>query len=300
MLGICLSVDRLERRPRDAGATASSGCERVIRKLLVANRGEIARRVMRSARDWASPTVAVFSDPDAVRPARARGGRGGASFRAPPPSETYLAIGPDQSRPPSASGADAVHPGYGFLSENAAFARRCAMRGSPSSALRPDVIDAMGSKLAAKAMMAAAGVPVLPTIEVEWVPGLPRQSSPRKPSTGSQTRADVGFPLLVKASARRRRAGDAGRRGSRTLGAAVESARREASSAFGDGTLFVEPYARRPRHIEVQIVGDTHGNVVHLFERECSIQRRHQKIVEESPSPALDDATRARPLRGRA
>ncbi len=191
-----------------------------------------------------------------------------------PPTPT---CGARRSSPrPRAPRADAVHPGYGFLSENAAFARACAGAGLIFVGPAPGTIEAMGDKVAAKAMMAEAGVPVLPFVKVQ-----------------AGHAADIGFPLLVKA------AFGGGGRGMRLvrdpaeLTEAVSAARREAAAAFGDGTVFLERYVPDPRHLEVQILGDAHGNLVHLFERECSIQRRYQKIVEESPSPAVDAALRA-------
>jgi propionyl-CoA carboxylase alpha chain len=251
----------------------------MISKLLVANRGEIAARVMRTAHAMGIATVAVYSDPDAdapfVRLADEAVRLPGAS-----PAETYLrsdlVVAAAQ-----ATGADAVHPGYGFLSENAGFARACAEAGLTFVGPSPDAIAAMGSKLEAKALMEKAGVPVLPGATVAEDTDLDALA------------ADIGFPLLVKA------AFGGGGRGMRVvadpdaLAAAVEGARREAASAFGDGTVFLERFVVDPRHVEVQILGDAHGEVVHLFERECSIQRRYQKIVEESPSPAVDDALRA-------
>ncbi len=275
---------------------ASFGCEpvspHVIRKLLIANRGEIAVRIMRSAHEAGIACVAVYSDPDACAP-HVRAAEEAVRLPGAASSDTYLRadlIVDAGIR----SGADAVHPGYGFLSENAGFARRCADAGLTFVGPPPEVIEAMGSKLAAKAMMTAAGVPVLPTVEVGWVPGpAPDQLSEEAADSLIGRAQSIGFPVLVKASA------GGGGRGMRivedpsALVDAVEAAHRESLAAFGDGTLFIEPYARRPRHIEVQVIGDSHGNVVHLFERECSIQRRHQKIVEESPSPALDDEARA-------
>jgi propionyl-CoA carboxylase alpha chain len=250
-----------------------------IQKLLVANRGEIAERVMRTAHALGIATVAVFSDADADAPFVARADE---SVRLPgvAPADTYLR-GDLVIAAARATGADAVHPGYGFLSENAGFARDCAAAGLTFVGPPPAAIAAMGSKIEAKALMEAAGVPVLPGATV---------------SEGSDLAAlgeRVGFPLLVKA------AFGGGGRGMRVvhdpaaLVEAVDGARREAASAFGDGTVFLERYVVDPRHVEVQILGDTHGAVVHLFERECSIQRRHQKIVEECPSPAVDDELRA-------
>ena len=259
----------------------------VIGKLLVANRGEIALRVISSARALGIACVAVCSDPDADMPYVEAADE---VVRLPgaAPAETYLRAELLVEAALSA-GADAVHPGYGFLSENAGFARACAEAGLVFVGPPPAVIEAMGSKLAAKATMAGAGVPVLPTVEV---PARTAADGELPPEVAAAAEG-LGFPVLVKASA------GGGGRGMRVVGAAHElagalaSAAREAASAFGDGTVFLEPYVERPRHVEVQILGDHHGTVVHLFERECSIQRRHQKIVEESPSPVVDEARRA-------
>ncbi|WP_173091548.1 acetyl/propionyl/methylcrotonyl-CoA carboxylase subunit alpha [Actinomadura verrucosospora] len=243
----------------------------MINRVLVANRGEIARRVFRACRDLGIGTVAVHSDPDAgapyVREADAAVRLPGAS-----PAETYLAAAKvvDAAR---RAGADAVHPGYGFLSENAAFAQAVLDAGLTWIGPPPAAIAAMGSKIEAKKLMAAAGVPVLPELDPAQV-----------------TAADL--PLLVKASA------GGGGRGMRIvrvldeLADAVAGARREAESAFGDPTVFCEPLLENARHIEVQIIADAHGTVVALGERECSIQRRHQKIIEEAPSPAVGDDLR--------
>ncbi|NYD34126.1 acetyl/propionyl/methylcrotonyl-CoA carboxylase subunit alpha [Actinomycetospora corticicola] len=248
----------------------------MITKLLVANRGEIAARVMRTAQALGIDTVAVYSDPDADAPFVALADE---AVRLPgaSPTDTYLRSDLVIAAA-RATGADAVHPGYGFLSENAGFARDCAAAGLTFVGPSPDAIASMGSKLEAKAMMDAAGVPVLPGAFLE---------------EGAELPTDLDFPVLVKA------AFGGGGRGMRIvrrqsdLADAVDGARREAASAFGDGTVFLERYVEDPRHVEVQIVGDAHGEVVHLFERECSIQRRYQKIVEESPSPAVDATLRA-------
>ncbi|WP_163512739.1 biotin carboxylase N-terminal domain-containing protein [Fodinicola acaciae] len=251
----------------------------MIQKILVANRGEIAARVMRTAAGLGIRTVAVFSDPDAEAPFVAQANE---SVRLPgaSPRETYL----DADKVIAAAlatGADAIHPGYGFLSENAGFARKCEQAGLTFIGPPASAIDAMGSKLTAKKLMADAGVPVLPSAEVDGDTDL------------AAVAAKIGFPVLVKA------AFGGGGRGMRIvreeagLADAVERATSEAASAFGDGTVFIERYLDAPRHIEVQIFGDTSGNVVSLFERECSIQRRYQKIIEESPSPAVDDKLRA-------
>ena len=241
---------------------------RAIGTLLVANRGEIARRVFRTARAMGMRCVAVFADADADAPFVAEAD---VAMRLPAgylDGDAVVAAAVD-------AGADAVHPGYGFLAENADFARAVAAAGLVWVGPGPEAIETMGDKLAAKAAAEAAGVPTLPSSE-----------DPGDPS-------DVGFPLMVKAAA------GGGGKGMRLvsdladLPEAVAAARREALGGFGDDTVFLERYLRRCRHIEVQILGDTHGNVVHLGERECSIQRRHQKIIEESPSPAVDDGLRA-------
>ena len=250
-----------------------------IAKLLIANRGEIAARIIRSAHALGLATVAVYSDPDADAPYVTLADE---AVRLPgaAPAETYLR-GDLIIAAAAATGADAVHPGYGFLSENAAFARACADAGLTFVGPAPETIAAMGDKVAAKAAMAAAGVPVLPGMTVTSDDDL------------SAATERVGFPLLVKA------AFGGGGRGMRLvaspaeLAEAVTSARSEAASAFGDGTVFLERFVTDPRHVEVQILGDTAGTVVHLFERECSIQRRYQKIVEECPSPAVDAGLRA-------
>ena len=254
----------------------------LLRKLLVANRGEIAVRIMRSARMLDIATVAVFSDPDAdaafVRLADEAVRLPGAA-----PAETYLR-GDLIIAAALATGADAVHPGYGFLSENAEFARHCAEAGIVFVGPPVAAIEAMGSKIAAKRLMGEAGVPILPGTVVD--------NSVSSDEALRELADGVGFPLLVKAAF-----GGGGRgmrivRSADEVADAVSSARREAESAFGNGTIFLERFVENPRHIEVQIFGDTHGDVVHLFERECSVQRRFQKIVEEAPSPFVTEAKR--------
>ena len=279
----------------------------MITKLLVANRGEIARRIMRSAHALGISCVAVCSDADAGAPHVAEADEV-VRLAGNTPAETYLRADLLVAAA-TASGADAVHPGYGFLSEDAGFARACLGAGLIFVGPPPEVIEAMGSKLAAKATMAGAGVPVLPTVRIPhgtgegeqveggMVEGSLDEGGPiehRLVETDLiRAATELGWPVLVKASA------GGGGRGMRVveqpdeLADAVSSAAREAHSAFGDGTVFLEPYIARPRHVEVQILGDVHGNVVHLFERECSIQRRHQKIVEECPSTALSPELRA-------
>jgi propionyl-CoA carboxylase alpha chain len=258
--------------------TQSTPMTQSISTLLIANRGEIAARVIRTAHALGIATVAVYSDPDAEASYVTMADQ---AVRLPgaAPADTYLR-GDLIIAAAAATGAGAIHPGYGFLSENAAFARACADAGLTFVGPSPGTIQAMSDKVAAKATLAAAGVPVLPSVTVDSG-GLDADAS------------TVGFPLLVKA------AFGGGGRGMRLvsdpsqLDAAVGAARREAAAAFGDGTVFLERYVPDPRHVEVQILGDAHGDVVHLFERECSIQRRYQKIVEESPSPAVDGELRA-------
>lgn len=237
--------------------------------VLVANRGEIARRVFRTARSMGLDCVAVYVGADADEPFVAE------ADRAVRLSTGYL-DGEAIVAATIASGADAVHPGYGFLSENAAFARAVGEAGLTWVGPSPEVIEAMGDKLTARAAAAAAGLAVLPS------------------SSDAADPAPVGFPLLVKATA------GGGGKGMRLvtdpadLATAVGAARREAERAFGDGRVYLERHVARARHVEIQILADAHGGCVHLGERECSIQRRHQKIVEESPSPAVDADLRAR------
>ncbi|MCY4518211.1 MAG: ATP-grasp domain-containing protein [Acidimicrobiaceae bacterium] len=256
---------------------------RPIRRLLVANRGEIARRVFRTAQSMGISTVAVYSEGDAAAPfvtdadlSVPLGGRSAA--------ESYLSIDKVIAAAVN-SEADAIHPGYGFLSENADFARAVIEAGLTWVGPPPSAIAAMGDKLAAKATMVAAGVPTLPS-----VPVTDAMSNDELGTAAS----DVGFPLLVKASAG---GGGKGMRivdGPDTLADSIAAARREAAGAFGDDTVFLERYLPAPRHVEIQVLGDTHGNVLHCFERECSIQRRHQKVIEEAPSPAVTPALRER------
>jgi acetyl/propionyl-CoA carboxylase alpha subunit len=255
-----------------------------IRKLLVANRGEIASRVFRTCRAMDIGCVAVYSDADSGLPFVSDADEA-VHLPGNTPAETYLR-GDLLIEAARRTGADAIHPGYGFLSENAGFARQCAAAGITFVGPAPGAIDAMGSKIAAKELMRQAGVPVLPGAVFD---------SDSEPDAGQlkAAAAEIGTPVLVKA------AFGGGGRGMRIAGGldelveAVASARREAASAFGNGTVFLERFVESPRHVEVQIVGDQAGTVVHLFERECSIQRRYQKIIEEAPSPAVDDTLRA-------
>jgi acetyl/propionyl-CoA carboxylase alpha subunit len=256
----------------------------VIRKLLIANRGEIASRVIRSCRALDIATVAVFSQPDADAPYVTEADSA-VALPGATAEETYLRADAIIAAA-LAAGADAIHPGYGFLSENAAFAAACGDAGLTFVGPPPAAIRAMGTKTSAKELMAAAGVPVLPGVTV---------GDDASPPAGLAELASsrVGFPVLVKAAL------GGGGRGMRAVYSpdalldAVTGAQREARSAFGDGTVFLERLVQRPRHIEVQIFADAFGQVIHLFERECSIQRRYQKIIEEAPSPAVSESLRA-------
>ncbi|RLB47280.1 MAG: 3-methylcrotonyl-CoA carboxylase [Deltaproteobacteria bacterium] len=251
-----------------------------IQKVLVANRGEIARRIMRTCRKMGIATVAVYSDADASMPFVAEADE--AVLLGPAPSsESYLCI--DKILEAAAlTHADAIHPGYGFLAENAAFAEACGEANVIFIGPSPDAIRSMGSKREAKALVEKAGVPVIPGYD----------GASQDPKDLAKEALEIGFPVLLKASA------GGGGKGMRLvreeagLPDAIASAAREAQSSFGDGTLLVEKYIDDPRHVEIQILGDSHGNLIHLNERECSIQRRHQKIIEETPSLALDTTLR--------
>jgi acetyl/propionyl-CoA carboxylase alpha subunit len=247
-------------------------------KLLVANRGEIALRVMRTARAMGIATVAVYSDADADAPF-VRLADEAVRIGPPPPRESYLVIHAilDAAR---TTGATAIHPGYGFLSENPRFADAVADAGLVFVGPPAHVIRALGSKQGAKRLAEQAGVPI--------VPGYHGEDQTR---LVDEARA-IGFPILVKASAGGGGKGMRVVRAAGELAEAIERARGEAASAFGDDTLLLERYIERPRHVEIQILGDRHGHVVHLWERECSVQRRHQKVIEEAPSVALDPARR--------
>ncbi len=259
-------------------------------KAIIANRGEIASRILRTCHAQGYATVAVYSDADRHAPF-VREADEAVRLGPAPAAESYL----DAARVLHAArltGADAVHPGYGFLAERAAFARAVEDAGLSFIGPAPATIAAMGSKVAAKELMRAHGVPVIPG----WAP----PADPGGGHTDQDTEALAthalavglaeGHPVLIKASAGGGGKGMRVVRDAATLPQAIDAARREAVSAFGDGTLLLERYLERPRHIELQILGDEHGNLVHLFERECSIQRRHQKIIEETPSTAFQGA----------
>ncbi|PYR66477.1 MAG: acetyl/propionyl-CoA carboxylase subunit alpha [Acidobacteria bacterium] len=253
-----------------------------VTQILIANRGEIAVRVIRACRELGMPSVAVFSEADARSPHVLLADR--AVLIGPPsPAESYLSI-PAILKAARETGADAIHPGYGFLSENPAFASACVEAGITFIGPPAAVIERLGSKIAARAIAEKAGVPV--------VPG----ETPEEQSNGAIGAAarKVGFPVLLKPSAGGGGIGMKTLRDERGLTAQIDQARREAVAAFGDGTLYVERLIEKPRHIEMQVLADDHGNVVHLFERECSIQRRHQKVVEETPSTALTPTLRQR------
>jgi len=253
-----------------------------IKRVLVANRGEIALRVIRACRELGIETAAVYSDADATA-RHVRAADIAVRIGPAPATESYLNIGAliDAAR---SSGADAVHPGYGFLSERAAFARACVDAGLIFIGPPADAIERMGSKIGARQLIEKAGVPV--------VPG--RTPADQGDSGIAAAAREIGFPVLVKASAGGGGKGMRAAADERALNEAIPAARREAQAAFGDGTLYVERLIQRPRHIEIQIFADSHGNAVHLFERECSVQRRHQKIIEETPSPALTPSLRDR------
>ena len=253
-----------------------------IRKVLIANRGEIAVRIARACRELEIASVAVFSEADRTA-LHVRACDEAWPIGPAPSRESYLRI--DRVLEAAArSGADAVHPGYGFLAENAAFARACEDAGLVFIGPASDTIALMGEKTSARRLAVEAGVPVVPgTLEpVDDLDALAREAG------------RIGFPVMLKAAA------GGGGKGLRRVEAAAElvraaeRARSEALSAFGDGRIYLEKALDKPRHIEIQVLADHHGHAVHLFERECSIQRRHQKVIEESPSPLLDDALRAR------
>jgi acetyl/propionyl-CoA carboxylase alpha subunit len=254
----------------------------VFRRILIANRGEIAIRVMRACRELGIESVAVYSDADA-RALHVTTADWAVRIGPPAPAESYLSIDAILAAA-RAAGADAIHPGYGFLSENQHFAAACAEAGIAFIGPPPGAIARMGSKTAARQLAQAAGAPV--------VPGeTPADQSDRAIARAAR---QVGFPVLLKPAEGGGGIGMKAVRDEAALLPAIAQARREAQGAFGDGTLYVERLVERPRHVEFQVLGDREGRVVHLFERECSIQRRHQKVVEETPSIAVSDALRRR------
>jgi 3-methylcrotonyl-CoA carboxylase alpha subunit len=252
----------------------------MITSLLIANRGEIACRVIRTARQLGIRTVAVYSDADA-KALHVRMADEAVHIGPSPARDSYLR-GDKIIEAANATGAEAIHPGYGFLSENADFAQAVIDAGLIWVGPKPDSIRAMGLKDSAKTLMAEAGVPV--------TPGYLGEDQDRKRL--KKEAAAIGYPVLIKAVA------GGGGKGMRLVDAAaqfddaLDSCRREAASSFGNDRVLIEKYIQSPRHIEVQVFGDSHGNVVHLFERDCSLQRRHQKVIEEAPAPGMDEATR--------
>ena len=253
----------------------------MIKKLLIANRGEIARRVMRTAHRMGIATVAVYSDADAAAP-HVRDAGEAVRLGPAPARESYLKADLILAAAKQ-TGADAIHPGYGFLSENADFARACAEAGITFVGPSPESIEAMGLKDRAKALMEAAGVPVTPGYHGE-------DQDPRHLAGQAD---EIGYPVLIKAVA------GGGGKGMRKVEAAegfldaLDSCKREAASSFGDDRVLIEKFIASPRHIEVQVFGDARGRVVHFFERDCSLQRRHQKVIEEAPAPGMTPNVRA-------
>jgi 3-methylcrotonyl-CoA carboxylase alpha subunit len=253
----------------------------MIKSLLIANRGEIACRIIRTARRLGIRTVAVYSDADA-QALHVRLADAAVHIGPSPARESYL-IGDRIIAAAQETGAEAIHPGYGFLSENAAFAQAVIDAGLVWVGPKPSSITAMGLKDAAKQLMSAAGVPVTPGY----------MGAEQAPAHLAEQADAIGYPVLIKAVA------GGGGKGMRLVEApgdftdALASCQREAASSFGNDHVLIEKYIQRPRHIEVQVFGDKHGNVVHLFERDCSLQRRHQKVIEEAPAPGMDPATRA-------
>jgi acetyl-CoA carboxylase biotin carboxylase subunit len=251
-----------------------------IRKILVANRGEIALRIIKACREMDIATVAVYSEVDHKLPHVLEADQA-VEIGPAPPLESYLNIEKivDTAKQ---FGCEAIHPGYGFLAENAEFTRHCRDRGVIFIGPDPEAMEMVGDKITARAKMREAKIPITPGMEVRsqnW-------------QQIQKDAASIGYPVMIKASA------GGGGKGMRIvhrpedLQSAIEAGRREAKSAFGNDTVYMEKYLENPRHVEFQVLADNYGNVVHLFERECSIQRRHQKIIEETPSPALDEKLR--------
>ncbi len=254
----------------------------MFKKILVANRGEIALRVMRAARELGIPTVAVYSTADAES-LHVKFADEAVCIGPPSPKESYLSI-PAIISAAEISAADAIHPGYGFLSENPNFAQICKLCGFKFIGPEADLIRTMGDKITARETMRKAGLPILPG----------SREALTDEASALEIAREIGTPVIIKAAA------GGGGRGMKIvwkeedLAAAVSVARAEAEAAFGNGAVYVERYVTKPRHIEFQVAADEHGNVVHLGERECSVQRRHQKLIEESPSPGVTPELRER------
>lgn len=253
-----------------------------MKKILIANRGEIALRVMRTAKKMGIQTVAVYSEADRNSP-HVRFADEAVLLGPPPSAQSYL-LGDKIIEEAKKLGVDGIHPGYGFLSENSTFAKAVTKSGIKFIGPRPHAIEVMGSKLAAKDAVKAYDIPMVPGVD-KAITDIPE---------AKKTAAKIGYPILIKASA------GGGGKGMRVVEQESEfeeqmkRAVSEAESSFGDGSVFIEKYVGSPRHIEIQVLADSHGNVVHLFERECSVQRRHQKVVEEAPSVVLDEQLRAK------
>jgi acetyl-CoA carboxylase biotin carboxylase subunit len=251
-------------------------------KILIANRGEIAVRVIRACKEMGIPTVAIYSSAD-TGALHTQIADEAVLIGPPPPLESYLNIDKIISVCRE-RGADAIHPGYGFLAENPAFAKRCEDEGITFIGPTSRAIELLGNKVESRKVMTSAGIPCTPGAEIK---GLDFPAV-------EKTAGDIGYPILIKAAA------GGGGKGMRIvhnpedLQKSIESAMRESKSAFADDTVYIEKYLERPRHIEFQILADNHGNVIHLCERECSIQRRHQKVIEETPSTALTPELRAK------
>ena len=253
----------------------------MIKKVLVANRGEIAFRIMRSCREMGISTVAVYSEADRAA-MHVRYADEAYPIGPAPSAESYLNIDRIIEAARKAN-ADAIHPGYGFLSENAAFSERCSKEGIEFIGPGPDAIRQMGDKITARKTMIAAGVPVVPGT-VEMITDY---------NEALKTIREIGLPVMIKASAGGGGKGMRLAKREEDIESALRGARSEAKTAFGDDAVYIEKYIESPHHIEFQILADKHGNAIHLFERECSVQRRHQKVVEETPSPLLTPEVRA-------
>ena len=254
----------------------------MFRKILVANRGEIALRIIRAARELGIETVAVYSEADRES-LHVRLADEAVCIGPPPSAASYLHI-PRIISAAEITAADAIHPGYGFLSENAHFAEVCESCNIRFIGPTSEMIRLMGDKALARKTVVKAGVPVTPGSE----------GTLESPDDAAAVAKDLGYPVIIKAAA------GGGGKGMRiatdesSLRNGIRTAQAEAEANFGNGAVYLERYVERPRHIEFQVIGDAHGNLIHLGERECSIQRRHQKLVEESPSTALDDELRTK------
>lgn len=273
-------IFRYTENSREIELIINSSMKSAIRKVLIANRGEIALRIIRTCHELGIETVAVYSEADSLSPHVLQAGQSILIGEAAS-SESYLSV--DRIlKAARESGADAIHPGYGFLSENGHFARRCKEEGITFIGPGFEAIEMMGDKTAARSLMKSAGIPCPPGSE-EAIQDL---------ETARQVAIGIGFPLLVKAAA------GGGGKGMRIihskaeLEAGLRAARSEAKSAFGDDRVYIEKYLKSPRHVEFQIVADQQGTIIHLFDRECSIQRRHQKVIEEAPCAILDESLR--------